>query len=124
MENKINEFYDLDAWKVSHAFVLSVYIVSRQFPVSEKFGLSAQLQRAAVSITANIAEGYSRFHFADRARFYYMARGSVSEVLSHLFLAKDLDYISTDEFFILKDQADRVKMLINGLIRSAEALKK
>ena len=99
MQKEIKDFYDLDAWIKSHKFVLEVYNLTKDFPKDELYGLTSQLRRAAVSITANIAEGFNRYHFNDKARFYYNARGSVSEVQSFLFLAKDL--VFQEETFAL-----------------------
>ncbi len=120
MQKEIKDFYDLDAWIKSHKFVLEVYNLTKDFPKDELYGLTSQLRRAAVSITANIAEGFNRYHFNDKARFYYNARGSVSEVQSFLFLAKDLVFITEDRFTVLFKDSVEINKLINGLIRSIE----
>jgi len=87
------------------------------------YGIVSQLRRAALLITSNIAEGFSRYHFNDKVRFYYMSRGSISEVKNCLILAKDLEYMQIQEAKTLIDEADRVLKLINGLIRSVEKQK-
>lgn len=71
MGKSIREFYDLDAWRKAHQLVLEVYKITKDFPKEEKFGITDQLRRAASSVTANIAEGFGRYHFNDKIRFYY-----------------------------------------------------
>ncbi len=72
---------------------MEIYKVTKNFPEEEKFGLTSQLRRAVASVTANIAEGFERFHFNDKVRFYLQSRGSVAEVQNFLLLAKDLNFI-------------------------------
>ena len=79
-------------WQKAHQFVLAVYRLSGTFPKSEAYGLSSQFQRAAVSIAANIAEGFKKRGKADKLRFYNIAQGSVEESRYYLILAKDLGY--------------------------------
>ncbi|MEK7575474.1 MAG: four helix bundle protein [Patescibacteria group bacterium] len=114
----IKEFYDLDVWEKGHQLVLEIYRITKDFPKEEKFGIIDQLRRAASSITANIAEGFERYHFNDKIKFYYQARGSVAEVQNFLILSKDLGYIKTEKCEELNNQADIIRQLINGLIRS------
>ena len=120
--NKINSFEDLEAWQVSHNFVLEIYKTTKLFPKDELYCLTSQLRRAALSITSNIAEGFSRYHYKDKVRFYYNARGSLSEVRNCLILSKDLGYIK-GKSKVLLDKTERVLKLINGLIRSIEKQK-
>src|SRR4030042_5020421 len=100
---KIEKFTDLDAWKVNHQIVLTIYKMTSSFPREEKFGIIDQLRRAASSVTANIAEGFGRFHYQDKNRFYYQARGSQSEVMNFLILAKDLEFIDSREYERVSD---------------------
>jgi len=118
MNNKIKNFTDLDAWREGHRFVLKIYEIVKKFPRKELFGLSAQLERAAVSITSNVAEGFSRYYFKDKVRFYYMSRGSISETQNLLLVAKDLKYIDTNLFNENFEQTCKIQSLINGLINS------
>lgn len=120
MDREIKDFYDLIAWQKGHQLVLQIYTITNTFPTSEQFGITSQLRRAASSITANIAEGFERYHFKDKIRFYHQARGSTSEVVNFLLLAKDLQYIETQVSTTLKDNADEVRKLINGMIRAIE----
>ena len=115
---KIQTFYDLTAWQRSHTLVLEVYKVTRRFPKEELFGITNQIRRAASSITANIAEGFARYHFKDKTRFYHQARGSVAEVQNFLTLARDLAILDQQSHKTLHEQADEARRLINGLIRS------
>ena len=116
----INNFYDLNAWKVGHKLVLEIYKMTDSFPSSEKYGVVSQLQRASSSVTANIAEGFARYYYKDKIRFYYQARGSVAEVQNFLLLAKDLNYININKCKELGEQANSAGKLINGLIKSTE----
>lgn len=93
MKSEIKNFYDLEAWRKGHNLCLDVYKVTENFPKGEIFGLTSQMRRAASSIGANMAEGFERYHFKDKARFYHQARGSVAETQNGLLLAKDLGYI-------------------------------
>jgi four helix bundle protein len=119
----VKDFYDLDAWAKGHSLVLEIYKITKEFPKEEKFGAIDQLRRASSSITANIAEGFGRYHFNDKTRFYYQARGSASEVQNFLLLSKDLGYISDDKCDELFKKVGEVRQLINGLIKSIEGQK-
>lgn len=93
-----SEFYKLDTWKNCHHVVLQIYKITKKFPDNEKFGLTTQMQRAATSITSNIAEGFGRYYYMDKVRFYYFASGSLSELKNQLMISKDLEYISQETF--------------------------
>ena len=116
----IKSFYHLDSWQKSHELVLDIYKKTDDFPKKEQYSLADQLRRAAVSITSNVAEGSSRYGYADKIRFYYMARGSISEVQNQLIIAKDLKYIEKKDFEGLFIQTIEANKLINGLIRSCK----
>jgi len=120
MNNSIKNFYDLEAWKRGHLLALEIYKITEDFPKEEIYGAVNQLRRAASSITANIAEGFARYHFKDKVRFYYNPRGSVAEVQNFLLLAKDLKYIDLKMCKDLGEKANEVGRLINGLIKSIE----
>lgn len=91
-------FQRVIAWQKAHEFVLLVYKISKHFPEDERFGLTSQLRRAAVSIEANIAEGYREIGKADKLRFLNIAQGSLEECRNYHILAKDLNYISDEEY--------------------------
>jgi four helix bundle protein len=120
VDKKIKSFVDLEAWQIAHKFALEIYRLTKGFPKEELYGIVSQLRRAALSITSNIAEGFSRYHYNDKIRFYYNSRGSISEIKNCLILSRDLKYITDDICGELLDFAERILRLINGLIRSIE----
>ena len=113
-------FTDLFVWQKAHAFVLGVYQATESFPKSEMYGLTNQLRRAAVSIPANIAEGFKKRGRPDKARFFNIAQGSVEECAYYLILAHDLRYHDTTT---LRGQLDEVSKLLerytSALLRPA-----
>lgn len=121
---KITKFSDLDVWQEAHELVSLVYEVTNSFPKTEVFGLTSQLRRAAVSVTANIAEGFSRYHYKDRLRFYYDARGSLSEVQSELLDSQKVGLITKAVLDKIWPQTERVHLLLGGLIRKTSSLSK
>lgn len=121
---RINTFTDLEAWKQAHALTLLVYKITYSFPKTEIYGLSSQLKRAAVSIESCIAEGFCRYHYKDRLNFYYDSRGSIGEVQSQLLDAKDLNFVDEKNFENAFDLAEKVGVILGGLIRSTENLVK
>ena len=119
-KKEIQTFEDLEAWCVAHELVLEIYRITKRFPKEELYGIVSQLRRAALSITSNIAEGFSRYHYDDKIRFYYNGRGSLSEVKNCLILSRDLKYIAKDDCNVLLNKSESALRLINGLIRSIE----
>lgn len=101
--------------------MVCIYNISRSFPKYETYGLTSQIRRSAVSITANIAEGFSRYSFKDKIRFYYNSRGSISETQNHILIARSIKYINGPEAERLLRMADGIRMILNGLIRSTES---
>lgn len=93
---KIRSFTDLFAWKEGHKLVLKIYNISENFPQKEVFGLTNQIRRAAVSITSNIAEGFSRLTTKDKCQFYAIAIGSLTELQNQLLVARDVGYITQE----------------------------
>ena len=118
--SQIKSFTDLSAWKEAHKLVLAIYEATRRFPNEEKFGLVNQLRRAVVSISSNIAEGFSRNTNKEKVQFYYTALGSLTEVHNQSIIAKDVAYIDTRQFDKLMQQIITVNKLLNGLIKSAK----
>ena len=108
-------FKDLIVWQKSHQFVLAVYRLSRSFPKSETYGLTSQFRRAAVSIAANIAEGFRKRGQADKKRFFNISQGSVEECRYYLILAKDLQYGDVIE---MNQLLEEVSKLLNAYSRS------
>lgn len=118
----IQKFTDLEVWKESHKLTLFIYKSSKKFPKEEMFGLTSQIRRAVVSIESNIAEGFSRFHYKDRLKFYYQSRGSASEVQTQAIIARDLEYITETDFKNIIELSQKVLIILSGLIRSTEKL--
>jgi len=118
MYNIIRDFTDLEVWKVGHELVLEIYKITKDFPKSETYGLISQLRRSASSVTSNIAEGFSRYSFKDKIRFYYNARSSISESQNHIIISRDVGYIDQDQARILLEQTKQIRKLLSGLIRS------
>ena len=101
-------FLDLLVWQKAHRFVLEVYVLTAAFPKPETYGLSLQMRRAAVSIPANIAEGFRRRGKADKARFMNIAEGSVEECRYFLILAKDLGYGNVEKLSAMLEEVSRL----------------
>jgi four helix bundle protein len=101
-------FESLLVWQKSHQFVLDIYQMTQHFPECEKFGLTSQFRRAAVSIPANIAERYGKRSSADKARFFNIAQGSLNECRYYLRLAADLGYAKTEQHFKQIDEIGRM----------------
>lgn len=118
-DSGINHFTKLIAWQKNHEFVKFVYEVTKKFPEDERFGLTSQLRRAAASITANIAEGYGRYHMKDKIKFYYQARGSSTECQNHIILAYELGFMDEQSYNLLKIKSFEGYKILCGLIRSS-----
>jgi len=107
----------LEVWRRSKDFAILIYKqVIPLLPASEKYNLADQLKRAATSIPANIAEGHGRYHFLDNVRFCYIARGSLTEVQSHLSLARSLGYLSEDTYQNVTSNAESIAKQLNNYI--------
>lgn len=113
MNESINNFTDLEAWKEAHKFVQVIYLETEKLPDIEKYGLLSQIRRASISITANIAEGFARYYFKDKIRFYYNSRGSLAEVQNFLYLINDLGYVPEDKVNNLLEKSSVVYKLLN-----------
>lgn len=114
---KVKSFTDLIAWQEAHKLVLQIYKHSENFP-KNSFSLVDQIRRAAVSVSSNIAEGFSRQSKKEKVQFYFISKGSLTEVQNLLLIAKDVSYLEPREFKIIADQTVVVHKLLNGLIRS------
>jgi four helix bundle protein len=111
-------FRDLLVWRKAHDFVLGVYRLTAEFPKHGIYGLSSQLRRAAVSIPANIAEGFAKRGKLDKARFMNTAEGSAEECRYYLILSQDLGYGETSA---LVERLEEVGRMLNGYARAIVA---
>lgn len=117
----IKSFTDLRAWQEGHRLVLMIYRTTDSFPKKEMFGLTSQLRRAAISITSNIAEGFSRASFREKIQFYSVALGSLTEVQNHVIVAKDVSYMESAAFEEIAGQCIIVSKILNGLIKKSKS---
>lgn len=117
---KINSFTDLLVWKEGHEVVLEIYRLVQKFPRSS-YSLVDQMTRCAVSITSNIAEGFSRQSKKEKVQFYHISKGSLTEFHNQLIICKDISYITSEEFDNLESKIQKTGRLLTGLIRSAES---
>lgn len=117
---KITSFTQLRSWQNARVLAVNMYRLTEKFPSSEKFGLSSQIQRSAVSVAANIAEGFSRSGSREKANFYSIALGSLTETLSHAYIAHDLGFITAKELELLEERVTDLHKMINGLIKSVQ----
>jgi len=111
-------FEKLDVWQKAIGFADLVYNHTRHFPADERFGLTNQMRRAAVSISSNIAEGTSRLSQADFARFIEIAMGSVFEVVSQAFVGRRQDFLNQEGFRALYTAAEEIGRMLSGLQKS------
>jgi four helix bundle protein len=117
VQNDYKKYIELNVWIEARKLVSEVYSATRSFPKEEQFGLSNQMRRCAVSVPSNIAEGCGRNHKKDSLQFFYIARGSLYELETQLFLSNDLNFIdklNLDKFLV---QLEIVRKLLNGFIR-------
>lgn len=121
MNEKILSFTDLVAWREGHALVLDIYRITKGFPREELFGLTSQIRRCAVSITSNIAEGFSRNSWKEKLQFYSISLGSLTELQNQLLVSRDVEYISLDVYRRIAEQSVFVSKLIRGLIKKSQS---
>ena len=114
-----SSFRQLEVWRVAHELVLAVYRLTSTFPNEEKFGLVSQMRRAAVSVPANIAEGYKRRSAKEKIRFYNTAEASLEELRYYFLLIDDLGLTNSGNE--LDETADEIARMLSGLIRKIES---
>lgn len=117
----LKTYKELQVWQKAFELCKRIYQASAQFPPDERFGLIAQVRRAAVSVPSNIAEGYGRGTRRDYVRFLWIANGSLSEIETQLLLAKAMGYEPRAEFDEVVEQVAEVERMLKALIRSLEA---
>lgn len=119
-DGRIEAFTDLLVWQEGHKLVLMIYTITKTFPKEETYALTDQMRRAVASITANIAEGFGRQTYKEKVQFYYMAKGSLSELRNFIFIARDIHYLSLIESNKLFEQIAKVDQLLQGFIRKSK----
>lgn len=113
-----NGFKSLIVWQKAYGLALEIYTLTKSFPKNEQYGLISQIRRAAISISANIAEGYERNYRKEYIQFLMIAKGSLGEVETYLLFSKDLGYITSDEYSKIDIKRIETSKLLKGLIKS------
>ena len=111
----MQDFKKLEVWRKSHLLTLDAYKITGRFPRSELYGLTSQIRRSASSVPANIAEGCGRGSNAELTRYLTISMGSASELEYHILLARDLKYLTTDDYTRISKQITEVKRMLTGL---------
>ncbi len=119
-----NGFEEINAWKKAHQTCIAIYEITNDTALKRDFGLRDQMRRAAVSITSNIAEGHDRGSAAQFIYFLNVSRGSCAEVRSQLILAKDLNYITTNDLLVINQGLIEINKMIAGLIKYLKTTRK
>jgi len=118
---QIKTFTDLDAWKIGHEIVLETYKVTKTFPKDELFALTSQMRRCVVSITSNIAEGFSRQSYKEKLQFYSISQGSVTELQNQVLIARDIGYLDNEIHDKLANKLVTLQKILNGLIKKTRS---
>ena len=121
MGQTAKSFEDLIVWQKSHKFVIAIYKLTNKFPDSEKYGLISQIRRSAVSIPANIAEGFKRRGKADKARFMNIAQASLEESRYYLILAGDIGYCDCSELLPQIDEVGKILHAYSSSILASDS---
>lgn len=116
-KRKTATFEDLEVWKKARVLRKDISNLVKKFPEEEKYKLVDQMLRSSRSVTANIAEGYGRFHYQEDIQFCRQSRGSTFELLDHLTVSLDQEYIDKNKFNKFKEQIFEVIHLLNGYIK-------
>lgn len=119
----IRSFEDLEVWQKSKQLVVEIYGLVGEFPREETFGVTSQIKRSALSVPANIAEGFGRYHFMDKAKFYLNARGSLYELKSHLLIASEVGLTSLSGLSEILGLIEVLSSRLNTLINTTRQLK-
>ena len=113
----IRTYQDLLVWQRSRELVKNVYLLTKEFPAEERYGLTSQTQRAAISVPSNIAEGFGRKSNQEFKRFLLISFGSLTELQTQITLAGDLEYIKDQEVQSINNEIDEICKMINGLLK-------
>jgi len=118
---KIRSFTDLRVWQKGHKLVVAIYKITDKFPKKETYSLTDQMRRAATSITSNIAEGFGRQTYKEKAQFFYQAKGSLTELKNQILIARDVGYLVKNDFDKLAKLANATDQLLQGLITKTKS---
>lgn len=116
MGKQIKSFEDLEVWQLGKQLTVLTYKLTAGFPAKEIYGLTSQIRRAAVSVPSNVAEGFGRYHYMDRVKFFLNARGSLNEVKSHLLIANELGFTGDGQLHPAFELIETLSIKLNNLI--------
>ena len=111
-------FQESSIWQKAHQLTLQIYENTKDFPKEETYSLTSQIRRSVISIEANIAEAFGRFHYLDKLNFYYNVRGSLEETKSHIITANDLGYVKNEKGLEIKNSLDELGRELNAIIKT------
>ena len=114
----IKIFQDMPIWQESMGIAVKIFEISEPFPKKEDYGLTSQIRRSALSIPANIAEAFGRYHIKDKINFYYFARGSVTETQSHLIYCNKVNYLNSEMVNQLISELEGISKSLNKIIKT------
>ena len=117
MQTEYKKYTELNVWIEARKLVNIIYTITKTYPKEEQFGLTNQMRRCVISIPSNIAEGCGRNHKKDSLQFFFIARGSLYELETQLYLSNDLNYINSNQIDEILVQLEIVRKLLNGFIR-------
>jgi four helix bundle protein len=117
-------FKDMDIWKKTMKIAEKIFEITNSLPRKEDYGYTSQIRRAALSISANIAEAFGRHYPLDKIKFYYVSRGSLTETESHLVYGKNVGYIIESDFDLLNSKLEKIHKDINKVIVSLSNIEK
>lgn len=120
----LSSFESLECWKEAASLRREISTTVKTFPAEEKFRLTDQLIRASRSATANIAEGFGRYHYQENTQFCRHSRGSLNEIIDHLIVAHEENYIDKEKLEVLKRQTNKCILILNGYINYLQKAKK
>lgn len=115
---KTYSFEKLNVWQKSRKLAVTIYKITRDFPKEEIFGLTSQMRRCSISISSNIAEGTGRHSAKDKARFTEIAYGSALELLNQIIISKDIEFISDENYTLLRMEVDEISLMLDALHKS------
>ncbi len=114
----LKNYKDLKVWQKAYQFCITIYKVTKHFPKEERYGLTSQIRRSAVSIPSNIAEGYGRKTMPEYIQSLFIAYGSECELETQILLSKDLGYIKAEDFEVLQKDIGEIERMLKALIKS------